>query len=192
MVNQDAPQAVTGWPALPKAQFDQAALSREHLGRQLPTIFARHRALDALDDGGHRRAIVLELLCAVRDLDSSAAADVFVVGALVGVLKPAPAAYVIDEDDLEVGRPRFDILDQLLQRQPAINAQTTLALIGIGPDDFDAAPGGVFPNLVGLILGRVLLMLGRHAHIFGGAEGDGRGCAFVARTFFFLHAPITP
>ena len=50
--------------------------------------------------------------------------------------------------------PRFDILDQLLQRQPAIDTQTTLALIGIGPDDFDAASGGVFPNLVGLILGR--------------------------------------
>ena len=32
LVEQDAPQAVTGWPPLPKSQLDQAALSSEHLG----------------------------------------------------------------------------------------------------------------------------------------------------------------
>src|SRR6218665_1127099 len=32
-------------------------------------VFARHRALDALDDGGHGRAVVLELLGAVGDLN---------------------------------------------------------------------------------------------------------------------------
>jgi hypothetical protein len=94
---------------LPKAQLDQAALPGEHLGRQLPAVFARHRALDALDDGGHGRAVVLELLGAVGDLNSGAAADVLVIGAFVGVLEPTPAADVVDEDDLEVGLACFDV-----------------------------------------------------------------------------------
>jgi hypothetical protein len=150
---------------LPKAQLDQAALPGEHLGRQLPAVFARHRALDALDDGGHGRAVVLELLGAVGDLDSGAAADVLVVGALVGILKPAPAADVVDQDDLEVGLAGLDVLDQLLQRLPAIDAQAALAFVGVGADDLDVAPGGVLADLVALVLRRVLLVLGRHPHV---------------------------
>jgi hypothetical protein len=88
---------------LPEPQLDQPALAGEHLGRQLPAVFACHGALDAFDDGRHRRAVVLELLGAVGDLDAGAAADVLVVRALVGILKSPPAADVVDQDDLEVG-----------------------------------------------------------------------------------------
>ena len=170
LVDQHAPQAVSGWPALPKAQLDQAALPGEYLGRQLPAVFASHRTLDALDDGGHGRAVVLELLGAVGDLNSGAAADVLVIGALVSVLKPTPAAHVIDQDDLEVRVARFDVLDQLLQRLATINAQPALAFVGVGPDDLDVAPGGVLTDLVGLVLRRVLLMLGRHPHVLRSSE----------------------
>ena len=61
------------------------------------------------------RAVVLELLGAVGDLNAGAFADVLVVGAFVGILEAAPAADVIDEDDREVRLAAFDVLDQLLQ-----------------------------------------------------------------------------
>ena len=155
---------------MPKAQFDQAALSSKHLGRQLPAVFASHRTFDALDDGGHRRAVVFELLGTVSDLDSGASADVFVVGALVGILKPAPAADVVDQDDLEIGFAQLHVLDQLLQRLPAVDAESALAFVGVGADDLDVAPGGVFENFVTLVLCRILLVLGGHAHVLRRAE----------------------
>jgi hypothetical protein len=57
-----------------------------------------------------------------------------------------------------------------LQGGPAIDGQPTLTLVGIGPHDLDAAPVGVFLNLVSLVVGGVLLMLGGHAHVLGGTE----------------------
>ena len=94
-----------GGPPWRKAELDQPALTREHLGGQLAAVFAGHRALDALDDGRDRAAVILELLGAVLNADAGALADVFVVGALIGVLKPAPAADVVDQDGREIGVP---------------------------------------------------------------------------------------
>jgi hypothetical protein len=82
---------------------------------------------DALDDGGDRRTVILELLGAVGDLDAGAAADVLVIGALIGVLESPPAADVVDQDDLKIGFARLDITDQLLQRDASIDAQPALA-----------------------------------------------------------------
>src|SRR5204863_9044561 len=100
-----------------------------------------HRSFDALDDGGNWAAIVLELLGAVLDAYADAFADVFVVGAFVGILEAAPPAHVIDKDGLEVGFATLDIFEQLFQGVAAIQTQAALALVGIGPDDFDAALG---------------------------------------------------
>jgi len=191
LVDQHPAQPITGGATLAVAQFDQPALAGEHLGRQFPAVFTGHRPFDALDDGGHRRAVVLELLGAVGNLDAGAAADVLVVGALVGVLETPPAADVVDQDDLEVRLARLDLLDQPLQGQSSIDAQTALALVGIGPDDLDATSGGVLSNLVALILGRVLLMLGGHAHILSGAKEGCLDCVRVAR-FFCLHCRDCP
>ena len=43
--------------------------------------------------------------------------------------------------------------------------QTAFAFVGIGADDFDVAALGIFQNLIGLVVGRVLLVLGGHAHV---------------------------
>ena len=103
---EQAPEAVAGGSALAVPVLDQAALAGEDLGRQLAAVLAGHRPLDALDDRRDRAAVVLELLGAVVDLDAGAAAEVLVVGALVGVLEPAPAADVVDEDRAEIGARR--------------------------------------------------------------------------------------
>ena len=75
------------------------------------------------------------------DLDAGAAADVLVVRAFVGILKAAPAADVVDQDRVEVRLAGLDIAQQPLQGFTAINAQTTLALIGVGANDLDASLG---------------------------------------------------
>ena len=123
LVDQHPPQAVAGRPALAVAELDQPALPLEDLGGQLPAVLAGHRALDALDDGRDRAAVVLELLGAVVDADAGALADVLVVGALVGVLEPAPAADVVDEDGLRSRRCRSATSSiSCLQRVAAVDA----------------------------------------------------------------------
>ena len=64
----------------------------------------QYEAFDALDDGRDGRAVILELLGAIGDIDAGTLADVFVIGAFIRILKPAPAAYVINQNDIEVGR----------------------------------------------------------------------------------------
>ena len=86
---------------------------------------------------------------------------------------------------MEVRHPGFDILDQLLQCLPAIDAQTTLAGIGVGLDDFDATVGSIFLDFVALIFRRVLLVLGGHPDILCSLEQ--RGLASVSSVFLFCH-----
>ena len=43
-------------------------------------------------------SVIFKLLGAILDLDASAAAEVFIIGAFVRVLESTPAADVVDED----------------------------------------------------------------------------------------------
>ena len=106
--------------------------------------------------------------------DAGLLADELVVGAFVCVLKPPPATHVVDENDAEVGTPRPDIVDQLLQCVPAVDSQAALPVIGVGTDDRDAALLGVPLDDIGLILRRVALVLGGHPHVLRGSDGGGR------------------
>ncbi|MNS66354.1 hypothetical protein D3C72_995640 [compost metagenome] len=99
------------------------------------------------------------------DGDAGLAAQVLVVGAFIGVLEPPPATDVVDEDGLEVGPPGLDIGQQPLERVPAFDLQAALALVGVGLDDLEATPRRVSRYDVRLVLGGVLLMLGRHADV---------------------------
>ena len=73
------------------------------------------------------------------DVDAGPLAEVLVVGALVGVLEPAPAADVVDEDRREVGAAGLHVVDQPSQRLAAVDVEAALALVGVGPDDLEAA-----------------------------------------------------
>jgi hypothetical protein len=66
--------------------------------------------------------------------------------------------------------PACTSADQLLERLPTVDAQPALALVGVGADDLDVAPGGVLADFVALVLRRVLLVLGGHAHVLRGAD----------------------
>src|SRR6202030_4105331 len=117
------------------------------------------------DDGRRDASVILKLLGAIPDVDAGAPADVFVVGALVSILEPTPAADVVDEYGFETRRFALDIGQQLLQRIAPVDAQSAFAVVGVGPHDVEAAADGVLQYGVGLVFGRVALVLGRHANI---------------------------
>src|SRR5207244_12106828 len=98
---------------LPKPQSNPTALPCENLDRQLPAVLAGHRALHALDDCRAQASVVLELLSAVVHRDASLFANALVVGALVGILKTAPSAHVVDENRPEVSGSAPNVIDQL-------------------------------------------------------------------------------
>jgi hypothetical protein len=124
---------------------------------------------------GDRTSIVLELLGAILDADACPPADVFVIGALVGVLEATPTADVVNQDGVEFRLSALNIPDQPLQRIATFQSQAALAFVGIGPDDLDAALGRIAPDRHRLVFGGVLLVLRGHADILGRRQ---RACGY--------------
>ena len=102
--------------------------------------------------------VVLELLSAIEYLDAGFLADEFVVGAFVDVLETAPAADVVDQDDIEIGLALLHVGHQFLQVLAAVDPQPAATLVDIGLDDLDLSLGGVIGDRCGLVLNRVLLL----------------------------------
>jgi hypothetical protein len=96
LIDQHPAQAIARVPSLTESHFDQAALADKDLGREFATVFSGHGAFDALDDSGHRGAVVLELLGDIRDEDVLLLEAVFPIRGLVRVLETSPATDVID------------------------------------------------------------------------------------------------
>lgn len=71
---------------------------------------------------------------------------------------------VVDEDDIEFGLASFHIGDQLLERRAAADREAALAFVRVSLDDFYATLFDIFADLVGLVVGGVLLALGRYAN----------------------------
>ena len=192
LVDELTAQPVSGRPALADTTLDQAALTREHLDRQFTAVFTGHRALDAFEDSRADAAVILELFRAVLDGDARALADIFVVGALVGILEPAPAADIVDKDGRKICPAGLNIADQALELIPAADIKPALARIFVGADDLDAAPRRILADYFGLVLGRVFLPVGRHPDVFGRANERGGLCAFSDASFFTVGQPPSP
>ena len=95
-VDQYPAQPISSRTALAVSKLNQAALPGEDLYRKLAAVFTRHHPLDGFQQVGADAAIVFELLAAIVDADPSTGADMLVVGTFICILKPAPAADVID------------------------------------------------------------------------------------------------
>ena len=124
-------------------ELDQAALSKKNSDRQLTAILSGHRAFDGFDDCRQGTSVVLELLRAVVDFYAGAFTDEFVVRAFVRILKPSPAAHVIDEDCSELGFPSLGVFNQLLQRVALIEAKPAFSIILVCTNNRDSASGGI-------------------------------------------------
>jgi hypothetical protein len=133
LVDQSAPQAIPGGTSLSEAHLDQPGQAGEYLAGQLAAVFASHRPLYRLDDGRGDASVIFELLGAIPDLATGSPANVFVLGALVSILEPTPAADVVDEYGFETRRFALDIGQQLLQRIAPVDAQHAFAVVVIGP-----------------------------------------------------------
>ena len=90
LVNQHPPQAKSGKAALFVTQIDKTRLAGEHFARQLTAVFRSHCSFDTLYNGGDRAIVVSELFGAVLHPNAGFFADVFIVGAFIGVLKTSP------------------------------------------------------------------------------------------------------
>src|ERR1017187_7638241 len=104
------------------------------------------------------------------DFDLRAAADVFVIGALVGILEASPAADIVDQDRAEIRWAILYIVDQLLQRIPPLNTQPAFAGVSVGSYDDHAASLGILLDHLMLVFGGILLVLGRHANVFSSSN----------------------
>ena len=107
----------------------------------LETELGRHGPLHGLQEEGVGGLLRAEGLVGVEDLDAVRAADELVVAGLVGVLGPAPAADVADEDRLEVGAT-LDVVDEALEGVSLVGALAGCA-VAVDPDDFVARGRGV-------------------------------------------------
>jgi hypothetical protein len=93
----------------PYPEFDLTTLTGEDLDREFAAVFSGHCTLHALDDSRDRTAIIFELLGAVVDAYAGALANILIIGAFVRILKAAPAAYVVNENRLEVCLATLDV-----------------------------------------------------------------------------------
>ena len=152
-------------PPLAEAELDEPALAGEHLVRELAGVLGGHGALDGLDDVGHWPAVVDELLHAVLDLDAGISTGIFQERALVLILKPAPAGYVVDQDRVETGLLALRVCQHFLHAGTVLVSQTAPGFVRIGGDDLHVVLGGVALDTGHLVFGRILLEPGRHPDI---------------------------
>lgn len=99
------------------------------------------------------------------DSNSRLFEDVLVLGAFVRVLKAPPAADVVDQDRYKVGNAAFHIVKKAGESRTARDVESALAVIRVGADDAHSSGLGILLYGVGLVLGRILLVLSGHSHI---------------------------
>ncbi len=53
----------------------------------------------------------------------------------IGVLKPTPSAYVVDQDVAEIGAAGLDVVEQLNQAGPVFKFEATFTSVAVCSDD---------------------------------------------------------
>ena len=127
--NELTPQTETRRSSLTIAEFNHTHLPREYLDGKLAAVLSCHCSLECLYQGRVRASIVLELFRTVVDLDVRTFACVLVISAFIGVLKSAPAADVINENDLKSGSSRFHFVQEITKSLPASQGQAAFAVV---------------------------------------------------------------
>jgi hypothetical protein len=94
----------------------------------------------------------------------------FIICALVGILKSTPAANVIDEDHFEIRVAGLHIIDELPERIASFDLEAAFAGVSIGSDDLDPTGLRIPPDRIGLVFRRVFLMICRHTDVFGSSN----------------------
>ena len=145
-----------------------AALGHQRTSRAVTTwLFRNHIWLFLA------RAILLFSVSSPYFLTVNNLSNVLTQGAFIGILEPAPAADVVDQDGLEIRLAGANLGHQVLQRLASVEAQSRPAGILEDAQDLQTPGSGVAAKDVELVFGGILLMIGRHPDI-----GDGRQFRF--------------
>jgi hypothetical protein len=120
-IDEDALQAKGDAPDRPEALADETGGGGSDNPGLLETELCGHGALHRLQQRGVGRLLRPEGLVGVENLDAVGSADELVVAGLVGVLGPAPAADVADQNGLEVGAD-LHVFDEALEGVAALDA----------------------------------------------------------------------
>ena len=99
----------------------------------------------------------------------------------------------------KVGIPGFHLPDHALQALSLLNAEPAFTLIREYPDDFHPPPCSIFLDAIELVLGGVLLVLCRHAHVGRnrhqrtgrGGRGEGK-LSLAAHLAKWIEWPLDP
>ena len=110
---------------------------------------------------------------------------VFVIGALIHILKASPPADVVDKQSGEIYPLAFHVRHQLIEALAASNVQTTSSVIRVFLNNFHIVRGSVLTDHLQLIFRRILLVLSRHAHVLRCAHGKRRVCGRSGRLHWF-------
>lgn len=88
---------------------------------------------------------------------------------LIGILKPAPATDIVDEDDGIVGRSAHHVSQKGFEAEPLFDRQSAQARIGVGADDLKIMRRGIRGVRHSLRFDREVLPLGRHPNVLRSA-----------------------
>ena len=69
-----------------------------------------------------QKSATFKLFGAILDRDTGSLAGIFVEGAFVGILKTAPSAYVVNQDDFKICRFSLHVFNEALKSIPAVEA----------------------------------------------------------------------
>jgi hypothetical protein len=93
--------------------------------------------------------------------------------------EPAPTAYVVDQDEVEVSVRFLDVPEQSLEAGPPLQRQPAFTGVFIGPDDLDTVIICLVRNCLGLVFGGVALVLRGHADILSSTKASPSGGCFT-------------
>jgi hypothetical protein len=78
--------------------------------RQFSAIFRCHHPFQIFHYARNQASIVIKLLGAIRDLDSSLFADELIVGTLIDILEPTLSTYIKHKDVTKRSLARLNII----------------------------------------------------------------------------------
>ena len=128
------------------------------------------RLFEAFHNYGDIDGLTFKLLSAIMNRHPGSAADEFIRGAFIGILKSAPPTDIVQKDGREIDWAILNIPNQLCQGFEALGTQTAFASVRILFDDLYSPALGIFSDGVHLVACRVLVPRGR-SHVSGGTDG---------------------
>ena len=102
--------------------LDEAALPGKYLDRKLAAVFASHDPFDVFEEDRTDAAVIVKLFATIVNTDARPRANVLVICTLIGILKPSPAADVVDQDCLEIGGAGLHFQHERFQAITAVHS----------------------------------------------------------------------